>query len=57
MDAKYNNTIRFDISFTGQNTTYENMDAFDKGGFFTPGMATRTDKITGWTANSMSRGL
>ena len=49
MAAKDRNTIRFDMYFSGQNTTYENVDLFDKGGFFTPGMTTRTDKITGWT--------
>ena len=49
MAAKDMNNIRFDMSFSGQNTTYENVDLFDKGGFFTPGMTSRTDKITGWT--------
>ena len=57
MAAKDRNTIRFDMSFSGQNTTYENIYSFDKGGFFTSGMTTRTDKITGWTGNSMSHNL
>ena len=57
MAAKNRNTIRFDMSFSGQNTTYENRYLFDKGGFFTPGMTTRTDTITGWTGNSMSHDL
>ena len=57
MAAKDRNTTRFDISFSGQNTTHENIDLFDKGGFFTPGMTTRTDKITGWTGNSMNHDL
>ena len=33
MAAKDRNTIRFDMSFSGQNKTYENLDLFDKGGF------------------------
>ena len=49
MAAKDRSTIRFDMSFSGQNKTYENLYLFDKGGFFIPGMTTRTDKITGWT--------
>ena len=57
MSAKDRNTIRFDMSFSGQNTTYENIDLFDKGGFFTPGMNTKTDKITGCTGNLMSQDL
>ena len=57
MAAKDRNTIRFDMSFSGKNTTYENLYLFDKGGFFTPGMTTRTDTITGWTGNLMSHDL
>ena len=57
MAAKDRNTIRFDMSFSGKNTRYENIYLFDKGGLFTPGMTTRTDKITGWTGNSMSNDL
>ena len=57
MAEKYKNTIQFDMSFSGKNTTYENMDAFDKGVFFTLGMTRRTDKIKGLKGNSMSRDL
>ena len=41
MAEKDRNTIRFNMSFYGQNTTYKNIDLFDKGGCFTPDMTTR----------------
>ena len=57
MAAKDRNTIQFEISFSGQDKKYENINLFDKGGFFDPGMTTITDKITGLTGNSMSHDL
>ena len=31
--AKDRNSIRFDMSFSGRNSTYENIKLFEKGGF------------------------
>ena len=45
------------MSFSGQNSTYENTDFFENRGFFTPGMTTSTDKITGWSGNTLSHDL
>ena len=55
--AKDRNSIRFDMAFSGRNSTYENITLFEKGGFFTPGMTTSTDKITGWSGNTLSHDL
>ena len=55
--AKDRNSIRFDMSFSGRNSTYENINLFEKGVFFTPGMTTSTDKITGWSGNTLSHDL
>ena len=38
--------------FQEKKSKYENIEIFEKGGFFTPGMTTSTDKITGWSGNN-----
>jgi hypothetical protein len=54
--AKDRNSIRFDMAFSGRNSTYEILHYLKKE-FFTPGMTTSTEKITGWSGNTLSHDL